>query len=309
MFKVLGAEPGNDCFQFDSSTDNGQNPMIESLLVNQTKAEFLENYFLRLPFAQPQGCGDLVKRKGWEIMDAILSSPEADVMVVKSGERWPESRTPKLDEAQKLFQEGYTLLVRHAERQDEELSRIAQGFAEDFRAAVDVHLYWTPGESFGFGWHYDVEDVFILQLEGTKQYSLRKNTVNPWPVLENMPADLRYEREIMPLLQCELAAGDWLYIPHGYWHKADAKSDSLSLAVGVMMPSALDVLDFARRRLIESIRWRQRLPMLEGDDPQSQVELFAELGEEISSLFSDPAFLRQFREHQKDAANPEIDSP
>ncbi len=167
---------------------------------------------------------------------------------------------------------------------------------------MDVHLYSTPGESFGFGWHYDVEDVFILQLEGTKQYSLRKNTVNPWPVLENMPQDLRYERELMPMLQCELAAGDWLYIPHGYWHKADARSDSLSLAVGVMMPTALDFLDFARRRLVESIRWRQRLPMLAEDDPQSQAEFFAELGQELAALFSDPAFARQFWEHQKDLA-------
>ena len=96
----------------------------------------------------------------------------------------------------------------------------------------------------------------------------------------------------MPMLQCELAAGDWLYIPHGYWHKADARSDSLSLAVGVMMPSALDVLDFARRRLVESIRWRQRLPMSDGDDPQSQAELFAELGARTVGIILRPGVSR-----------------
>jgi ribosomal protein L16 Arg81 hydroxylase len=235
----------------------------------------------------------LSKRSGWELIAQSLNSADADVMVVQAGRRWEESRNPAYGEARELHAQGYTLLVRHAERHDAELANIAMGFANDFLGPVDVHLYATPKESFGFGWHYDVEDVFILQLEGVKEYSLRKNTVNPWPVLDNMPQDLRYEREIMPMLKCELAAGDWLYIPHGYWHKADAKSDSISLAVGIMTTTALDVLDFARQRLRESIRWRQRLPILTEESRPSMEAHFAELGEELKTLFCDPAFVRQ----------------
>lgn len=271
--------------------------MIESLLIHQSKAEFFENNFLRLPYSQPGGGTDLLKRTSWELIDNLLQAPDADVMVVKAGERWEESRTPTPPEARELHGEGYTLLVRHAERQDAELAELAQSFAQDFLGAVDVHLYCTPGESFGFGWHYDVEDVFILQLEGTKEYSLRKNTVNPWPVLDNMPQDLRYDREIMPMMKCELAAGDWLYIPHGYWHIGEAKSDAVSLAVGVMSTTALDVLDFARQRLVESIRWRQRLPLFTDESPQ---DMFAELGEELSALFSDPSFVKQFLRNRED---------
>ncbi len=272
--------------------------MIESLLIQQTKAEFLENHFLRLPFAQPQGCCDLIARSAWELIDHLLEADGSDVMVVKTGQRWEESKTPTPAQARELFQQGFTLLVRHAEQQDEELAAITQGFAEDFLGPVDGQLYFTPGESFGFGWHYDVEDVFILQLEGTKEYSLRKNTVNPWPILENMPQDLRYERELMPLMKCELAAGDWLYIPHGYWHMAQAKTDSLSLAVGVMSTTALDMLDFARKRLTNSIRWRQRLPMFSESSEQTPEEFFTELGQDLAAMFSDPAFIRQMLEHR-----------
>ena len=270
--------------------------MIDTLLVRQSKLEFFKNHFLRLPFAEPGGCRELSRRSGWGLIEALLTSGEADVMVVKAGERWSESRTPTGPEARQLHADGYTLLVRHAERHDAELAEIAQGFASDFRAPVDVHLYATPGQSFGFGWHYDVEEVFILQLEGTKEYSLRKNTVNPWPVLDNMPVDLRYEREIMPMMKCELAAGDWLYIPNGYWHMAEAKTDSVSLAVGLMSPTALDALDFARKRLVESIRWRQRLPIGSEDSETASAlqEMMNELGEDLKILFSDPAFVRQF---------------
>jgi 50S ribosomal protein L16 3-hydroxylase len=268
--------------------------MIETLLLQLSKSEFLENYFPRLPFAEPGGCAEFSKRDGWEMIEQLFSSAVADVMVVKAGQQWPESRTPTIEEARELHAQGYTLLVRHAERHDAGLADIAQGFAQDFLCPVDVHLYATPGQSFGFGWHYDVEDVFILQWEGTKEYSLRKNTVNPWPVLDNMPRDLRYEREIMPMMKCELRAGDWLYIPHGYWHKAEAKTDSISLAVGIMTTTALDLLDHARGRLVESIRWRQRLPVLSEKSQHSLADMLAELAADFATLFSDPAFLREF---------------
>src|SRR5947209_3055839 len=138
---------------------------------------------------------------------------------------------------------------------------------EHFLAPIDVHVYCTPAGQPGFGWHYDAEDVFVLQTAGRKEWSLRKNTVNPWPLAEALPADMRHEREIMPVLRCTLAAGDWLYIPAGYWHRTRAGEESVSLSVGVLSASALDVYDFLRRQLLSSLRWRQRLPPAGGASP------------------------------------------
>ena len=122
-------------------------------------------------------------------------------------------------------------------------------------------MYCTPGGQFGFGWHYDAEEVFIVQTTGRKQYSLRKNTVNPWPIEETLPADMQYEREIMPLVRCELAAGDWLYIPSGYWHMGESRETAISLAIGVQPRTAVDVFDFLRPQILDSLFWRQRLPV------------------------------------------------
>ena len=72
---------------------------------------------------------------------------------------------------------------------------------------------------------------------------------------------MRYEREIMPLVRCELAAGDWLYIPSGYWHMGQSRELALSLAIGVMPRTGIDVLDFVRPRVAGSLLWRQRLPV------------------------------------------------
>lgn len=92
-----------------------------------------------------------------------------------------------------MFSSGYTILIRHAERHFGPLAELAGGFSADLLEPVDIHMYCMPASQFGFGWHYDAEDVFVLQTQGEKEYSLRKNTVKPWPLVETLPNDMRFE--------------------------------------------------------------------------------------------------------------------
>src|SRR5262245_116902 len=196
--------------------------VIEQLLGPVPKSVFVEEHYLRLPFSRPGGCEHLVGLCGWDTVERILGQPGVDVLVGRGGRRWDENRAPRPEEVRPLLDEGYTIGIRHAERHDPGLAELADGFRRDFLGAVNVHVYCTPAGRPGFGWHYDAEDVFILQTRGSKEWSLRKNTVNPWPLVETLPADMRHERELMPVLRCTLRAGNWLYIPAGYWHRTEA---------------------------------------------------------------------------------------
>lgn len=272
---------------------------LASLLNAEMCREFLKDFYLKQPFSQHGGCAAWHDAGNWETVDGILQQADADVLVVRQGQRWEEPRNPTPEEARQLFGDGYTVLVRHAERHNPRLAALADGFAAEFAAAVDVHVYCTPASGFGFSWHYDAEDVFILQTQGAKEYSLRKNTVNPWPLVETLPRDMRYEREIMPLMKCALQAGDWLYIPNGYWHRADAQADSISLAVGVLSTSALDVYDFLRLSLLDSLRWRQRLPPLGTLGEESETEevcgnICADLADDLQRMLKNPKLIKQF---------------
>ena len=278
--------------------------VIEQLLGNIPRSTFFEQHFLRLPFSLPGTAASFAPLGSWETIDVILSQPEPDVMIVKEGRRRTDGdRVPTPEEARKLHAEGYTLLVRHAERHHSGLGALARSFAQEFAAPVDVHLYCTPGNQHGFGWHYDAEDVFILQTLGSKEYSLRKNTVNPWPLAETLPQDMRFERELMPVMKCLLKAGDWLYIPNGYWHRAVAPEPSISLAVGLMTPAAIDLLDALRPRLLASMLWRQRLPvtgtastLTREQLAERHAELLGELADDLARAVRDPAFLRSWLE-------------
>ena len=258
---------------------------LQTLLGKLPSAQFVAEYYQRLPYSLPGGAQPLCDAGSWEALCGILSQPQADVLVCRQNERY-QGPPPRSDgDARALIDQGYTLLVRHAERHDERLARLAAEFTADFAAPVNIHMYATPAGQFGFGWHYDAEEVFIVQTAGRKEYLLRKNTVNPWPVEESLPSDMHYEREIMPLARCELTAGDWLYIPSGYWHKATSRELALSLAIGVQPRTGIDVLDLMRRKALESLLWRQRLPVA-GRGAALDEEKLADAYREVVRTFS-----------------------
>lgn len=275
--------------------------IIEQLLGDVSKSVFMEEYYLKLPFALPRCAQKFTQLGNWETVQAILAQPDPDVLVVRQGRRWDGKEIPSYAQARELHASGYTVVIRNAEKHDARLAELAAGFHEEFQAPVDIQIYCTPANQHGFGWHYDPEDVFILQTQGSKEFSLRKNTVNPWPLVETLPRNMAYEREIMPLMKCRLLAGDWLYIPAGYWHVARADEEAISLAVGVMSTAAIDVYEFLRPRLLSSLMWRQRLPTPGKASPLSDQELleryralFAELAEDLARQIRNEEVVRLF---------------
>jgi ribosomal protein L16 Arg81 hydroxylase len=280
--------------------------IIERLLQNVPLARFLDEHYLRQPFSLPGGCREYCRLGDWAAIERLLRQSDVDVIVGREGERWGGERPADLHRARALLAEGYTIGIRHAERHDAGLADLAEAFRHDFCAAIDIHAYCTPGGSPGFGWHYDAEEVFVLQTHGGKEWQLRKNTVNPWPLVETLPADMRHEREIMPLVRCTLAAGDWLYIPSGWWHRTEAGEESISLSIGVLAATAIDVYDFLRTRLVDSLRWRQRLPACGGvvpaEDGEAMAgryrELFRELGADLAKEFQRAEMAQEFLRHR-----------
>jgi ribosomal protein L16 Arg81 hydroxylase len=262
---------------------------VDDLFRQHSVREFFERHYLKLPFASAQGCESACRLADWETCVRLAADARADVLIGRGGDRWPGPLPQDDAELRRILEEGYTLGVRHVDRLDETLGHLAASFRAAFAAPVDVHLYCTPAGHGGFGWHYDAEDVFVLQTAGDKEWRLRKNTVHPWPHIDAIPADQRFERETMPVLSCRLAAGDWLYIPAGYWHTTQAGAESISLSVGLRSTTAIDVFDRLRPRLLDSIFWRQRLPCTGALAPTSRVQQRQELRELFRDLVADLA--------------------
>jgi hypothetical protein len=265
--------------------------VLEQIMDQEQLGQFLDGPYGFTPVAWPQAARAIAGRATWQTLDEILATDGPDVLVSRDGR--PSSFTAPLTagEARRLRAEGHTVTVRHAERHAPALASLASEFEADFGSPVDVHLNATPAGCSGFGWHFDVEEVFVIQSAGMKRYRLRNNTVLPFPTPDTMPRELGFAAEVTPAKECVLAAGDLLYLPPGCWHVARAEEDSLSLAIGLLGATPLDLLDFMRRELAGRVVWRRRLPIagrLAGAAPDVVVgryrEVLAEVAEELAAF-------------------------
>lgn len=259
--------------------------MLDTFFGEPGLKQFFRDHFLRLPTMMEGGAASLIQYGQWSQVEQILASGNADMVISREGHRWTESCSPNERKVKELVKEGYTLCIRHAESHQQELSLVASSFREVFCSPIDVHIYFTGGNTPGLNWHYDIEEVFMVQTSGSKHWKLRKNTVNPWPLLETTPSNMRFEREITPVYSCTLQPGDWLYLPAGYWHRTEALEESISLSIGVSMPTGVDLFDFLRSKLLTSLRWQQRLPVhKQGCDEYDIVERTNQLKEDLDHL-------------------------
>jgi ribosomal protein L16 Arg81 hydroxylase len=184
----------------------------------------------RMPFAQVGVLPAGMQPFGWETLDRVLADRTADVLVVRKAELLADTPPRNAQEVRALFARGAGVVVRRAERHEQGLGALAASFARELDGSAHIQLFVTPGKTHGFGWHYDEEDVCILQTEGTKTYYFRNNTQEVVPGRVDFT---RIRTETSPLMTCTLAARDMLYLPRYMWHAAKADEDSLSISLGV----------------------------------------------------------------------------
>ena len=211
--------------------------MLSSWLQDITREDFLRDHFQREPLARPGTARQAVPLLNWGVVAQLVDS-HPDTMIVRNGRLRTDPPPATFEQAMALFRDGYSIVMRRCERHHPLLRALADAVGAELEGDVSIQTYITPPGFRSFGWHYDCEDVFVVQTGGVKEFFLRRNTVNPFPTLDAMPRDMQYERETTPALASTLAAGDVLYIPRGWWHVARSIEESLSLSIGVLSPAA-----------------------------------------------------------------------
>jgi 50S ribosomal protein L16 3-hydroxylase len=203
-------------------------------------AAFLRSHLGQFPYARPAAATSYLPFLTWETLERVLRHPEPiDAITVRYG-LLVECPCPRsVVEVREQMQAGVSVVIRAAERHEPGLATLASSFARTLPGEVHVQLYATPAGTNSFGWHFDFEDVFIVQTLGVKEYYFRANTVALETALGE-PMDVsRVRDETSPLMTARLEAGDWLYIPARWWHLVKCVEESLSISIGVMSPDTL----------------------------------------------------------------------
>jgi lysine-specific demethylase/histidyl-hydroxylase NO66 len=129
-----------------------------------------------------------------------------------------------MGDAGRIFEEfraGATIVFQGLHRSCLPLTRFCRALELDLSHAVQANAYVTPAGSRGLGVHYDTHDVFVLQLAGSKAWSIYP------PVLEDPLPSQPWKGTAAdagePIMSVELQAGDVLYVPRGFLHSARAQ--------------------------------------------------------------------------------------
>jgi bifunctional lysine-specific demethylase and histidyl-hydroxylase NO66 len=141
------------------------------------------------------------------------------------------------DKVADLFSRGATVVLQALHRTWSPVVDLATALGVELGHPVQANAYVTPPDSRGFSAHYDVHDVFVLQLAGSKRWRVHA-PVHPDP-LRTQPwtdhaAAVRDRSGEEPAFEVVLSPGDVLYLPRGWLHAATALGGvSAHLTVGV----------------------------------------------------------------------------
>nr|WP_237519187.1 cupin domain-containing protein [Streptomyces sp. SID5910] len=167
----------------------------------------------------------------------------------------------------RAFRDGATLVLQALQRTWEPLGDFVAGLGAELGHPVQANAYVTPPQNRGFDDHYDVHDVFVLQIHGTKRWLIHE-PVHPDPLRDQPWTDRRSAvaeaAKGEPRIDTVLEPGDTLYLPRGWLHSAQAQG-----AVSIHL--TLGIHNWTRYALAEQLT-RSALAMLR-DDPRMRATL------------------------------------
>ena len=170
--------------------------------------------------------------------------------------------------------DGATLVLQALHRSWPPLVRFGSALAAELGHPVQINAYITPAQNQGFSAHYDTHDVFVLQVAGTKRWTIHRPVIDdplPDQSWDQRKAQVAARAAEKPLIDTLLAPGDALYLPRGYLHSAVAQGEiSVHLTVGVHPITGYDLARELLAAAADDRELRRSLPL--GGDPEALAE-------------------------------------
>lgn len=292
--------------------------VLETRLTGLGREEFARDVWARraLLTRRASDFSDLFSGEAVDELIARRGLRTPFLRVAKDGSTLPESSftapagvgatiSDQLDDTAlwRAFAEGATLVLQALQRTWEPVADFCARLGEELGHPVQANAYVTPPQNRGFDDHYDVHDVFVLQIEGTKRWMIHQ-PVHPDPLRDEPWTDRRAAvaeaAKGEAYIDTVLEPGDVLYLPRGWLHAAEAQGEvSVHLTLGIhtwtRYALAEQLAQAALTALRDDPRMRGTLP-LGTDGPDGEIGIVRErLAAAVMEADSAPLFHRTRR--------------
>ncbi|MFB7337092.1 JmjC domain-containing protein [Streptomyces adustus] len=187
-----------------------------------------------------------------------------------------------------LADEG-TLVVDCFEYHHVPLRRLIGRLEQTFQAVTQANLYMNRVNADAQSiLHWDDHEVFVLQVEGSKRWTLHAPTMpDPVDVFTDPPAPAPESVHWDGVLR----KGEMLYVPRGWWHKVRAsEGPSLHLSCSVRLPWGGQLLRQLLAHLVtEFPGLRRNLPLEETESGTREWGML--ITDAVTRSMKDPALI------------------
>jgi lysine-specific demethylase/histidyl-hydroxylase NO66 len=189
---------------------------------------------------------------------------------------------------------GASLIAGDAQEMTPRLADASAMLGRAFAAAVGVNLYCSFKGVRAFGTHYDLHDVFALQVEGEKVWRLYENRADsPVDFPPDTPETRRWLEQSRGRVMAEvrMRPGDVLYLPRGWYHDALAQDGaSLHATFSVSPLYGRIVFSLLERVAMQDPAFRAFMPPAHQDGGRALQTHLTDLGQRLAQLAALPEF-------------------
>ncbi|ORC84751.1 lysine-specific demethylase NO66 [Trypanosoma theileri] len=265
----------------------GEHDLFFKWLLGITQHEFFQEYFEQKPLHFSHGSSTHFRNppKGFPAVewstDEMLNlaskkrlSYSTDLNVVRFDNKINKRVSYRndghitSDEMRLCMKKGWSIRFLRPHEHVSSNSAVISKMEDIFCCFCGLNSYWTPANSQGFAPHYDDVDVFLLQLEGEKEWNLytapsEVDVLSRYSSEDYNPKDLP-----PPIMTLRLVPGDVLYMPRGTVHQGRTLGEKHSLHVTFsanQMNTWADLIKIAVTHSLEKLAtneiiWRKSLP-------------------------------------------------
>lgn len=253
---------------------------LAELVAPLTEAEFLTSLRERkLLHVRSANNGCYAELMGWAAVRGLIErggSPRRDYLrVVRESkqapiERWSVDGKVDFGRLEECLRDGFSILLTHVEETVPFLDALCQDLSARLLETACVVVVVSSGAEGAIRLHYDVEDLIVLQVEGSKRWQVFGPPVsNPVLGMVKPPAPA----DEPPVFDEVLEPGDFLLVPAGYWHHCQTTSGrSIHLSLGLVPPNSCDAVQVLASDLLTEELFRTPLTRVEDAAQRAALE-------------------------------------
>lgn len=254
----------------DATGNSSGGPSLQWLISPIEKEQFFSEYWENGPL--------VIHRDQPDYFSSLLSLDEVDRALTTLDRRYPntilknaardvgrrdytvDGETLDVAKVYQLFAEGSTITLAFLDNVVPSLTRFCRALECELSFPLQANIYLTPPGAQGARPHYDTHDVFVLQVAGSKSWTVYGTPYELPLAGQDFDAEAHEKGDVT--LQFDLHAGDAAYVPRGVVHEARSTDEvSLHITAGILRYTWADLLlEYVSSACLNDPAFRKSLP-------------------------------------------------